>query len=339
MYEQLHNSELLVILQKYIENQCNENELRILLHWLKSPDNLSDFDIVSLAVWEQLGEKHSYPNETRMVQLNHEVDLLLQKIKADKFSSKKQNSTRRNFFYRIAAVFLLLIGFGAGYLLMQNIPSHEKDRYTEIITTRGETKEYTLSDGTRIILNSQSKLTIPSNYNEKERAVKITGEAFFDVTPNQEKPFTVIGKEMQVKVLGTSFNVKAYEEDSSLGVTVSTGKVMVSVPLEDMQLRIEPMEHLSVNKETGELSKVSLEDNGYVKWIEGSLFFEKEPLAEVLKTINRKYDQDIELQDKTYNPIISGTHDNKSLEAVIEAICFTTGLKYREEEKSIILYH
>ena len=222
---------------------------------------------------------------------------------------------------------------------MQRIPSHKKIRYTEITTTRGQTKEYTLSDGTRITLNSQSKLTIPSNYNEKERSVKITGEAFFDVTPNQEKPFTVINKEMQVKVLGTSFNVKAYEEDSSLGITVSTGKVMVSVPKEDMQVRIEPMEHLNVNKETGELSKVSLEDNGYVKWIEGSLFFEKEPLAEVLKTINRKYDQNIELQDNTYNPIISGTHDNKSLEAVIEAICFTTGLKYREEGKNIILYH
>ena len=148
----------------------------------------------------------------------------------------------------------------------------------------------------------------------------------------------VASKEIQVKVMGTSFNVKAYEEDSSLGITVSTGKVMVSIPREDMQMRIETMEHLNVNKETGELSKVSLEDNGYIKWIEGSLFFEKEPLVEVLKTINRKYDQNIELQDKTYNPIISGTHDNKSLEAVIEAICFTTGLKYMEEGKSIILY-
>lgn len=339
MQEQLHNSQLLVILQKYIENQCNENELRILLHWLKSPDNLSDFDVVSLAVWEQLEEKNSYPDEIRMVQLNREVDLLLQKIKADKLVLKKPNLARRNFFYRIAAVFLLLIGFGTGYLLLQSIPSHKNIEYTEISTARGETKEYTLNDGTCITLNSQSKLTIPSNYNEKERSVKMVGEAFFDVTPNQEKPFTVISKEMQVKVLGTSFNVKAYEEDSSLGITVSTGKVMVSVPQEDMQVRIEPMEHLNVNKETGELSKVSLEDNGYVKWIKGSLFFEKEPLTEVLKTINRKYDQNIELQDKTYNPVISGTHDNKSLEAVIEAICFTTGLKHKGEGKNIILYH
>ena len=91
MQEQLYNSQLLVILRKYIENQCNENELRILLHWLKSPDNLSDFDVVSLAVWEQLEEKHSYPDEIRSVQLNREVDLLLQKIKADKFSPKNKN--------------------------------------------------------------------------------------------------------------------------------------------------------------------------------------------------------------------------------------------------------
>lgn len=339
MQEQLHNSQLLVILQKYIENQCNENELHILLHWLKSPDNLSAFDVASIAVWEQLEKKHTYPDEIRSAQLNHEVDLLLQKIKADKRVLKEQNLKRRNIFYRIAAVFLLLIGFGGGYLLLQHIPSYGNIEYTEISTARGQTKEYTLEDGTRITLNSQSKLSIPSNYNKKERSVKITGEAFFDVTPNKEKPFTVTSKEMQVKVLGTSFNVKAYEEDSSLGITVSTGKVMVNIPKEEMQMRMEPMEHLIVNKETGELSRVSLEDNGYVRWIEGSLFFEREPLAEVLKTINRKYDRNIELQDKTYNPIISGTHDNKSLEAVIEAICFTTGLKYREEGKNIILYH
>jgi len=339
MYEHPHHPQLLIILQKYIENQCNEDELRILLHWLKTPDSHSDFEVVSQAVWEQLEEKHSQPDEKRIAQLNREVDLLLQKIKANQLASKKQNLTRRNFIYRIAAIFLLLIGFGGGYLLFQSILSQENLEYTEISTTRGQTKEYMLIDGTRITLNSQSKLTIPSNYNNNERYVEITGEAFFDVTPNREKPFIVASKEMQVKVLGTSFNVKAYEEDSSLGITVSTGKVMVSIPKEDMQMRIEPMEHLNVNKQTGELSKVSLEDNGYVKWIEGSLFFEKEPLSEVLKAINRKYDRNIELLDKMYNPIISGTHDNKSLEAVIEAICFTTGLKYREEGQNIILHN
>lgn len=333
-----HQTHILSLLQKYIENRCEEHELTLLLHWLKTPDNLEDFDFVSSSLWKKLEEKYAYPDNKRIKELNNEVEALLTKIRTEQVVSGKRKTISKNIFYRSAAVLLLLISLGLGYLWLNNTKITEEISYTELAAIRGEIKEYTLEDGTHIILNSESKIKIPSDYNKENRYIEMTGEGFFNVTSNADKPFIVKSGQTQIKVLGTSFNVKAYSEDKAIGVTVSTGKVLVNIPDIDLQLRVLPMEHLLVNKETSNVSKLSLEENNYTKWIEGILFFDKEPLSEVIKTISRKYKKNVLLRCDNCNPLISGRHDNKSLEAVIDAICFTTGLKQKEEGESIILY-
>jgi len=332
------NTKIISLLQKYIENRCDEHELRTLLYWLKSPDSSDDFDFISESLWGKLAEKYTYPDESRIAVLDQEVDILLRKVKTKQVSPKSEKGSRRLFIYRAAAIFLVLVSVSIGYFSVKNTDVIEEIVYKEITTSRGETKEYTLDDGSHIVLNSGSKLRIPSNYNKENRSVEMIGEVFFDVTSNPQKPFIIKSGSTQVKVLGTSFNVKAYPEDNTIGVTVSTGKVLVNVADIDLQLRVLPMEHLVVYKETGSLTKSSLSENNYTRWMEGHLYFYKEPLSEVIKIINRKYDKDVVLHCKDCNPLISGSHDNKSLEAVIEAICFTTGLKYRENNGSIILY-
>lgn len=132
--------------------------------------------------------------------------------------------------------------------------------------------------------------------------------------------------------------MKSYKEDDYINVTVSTGKVLVDISRIDFRMRVAGMEHLSVRKTSGDIFKFKMQENKYNEWINGVLYFNREPLGEVVKTINRKYHKYVLLQCKECNHIITGTHDNKSLEAVIEAICFTTGLKSREDQNTIILY-
>ena len=103
-------------------------------------------------------------------------------------------------------------------------------------------------------------------------------------------------------------------------------------------MSVSPNEHLSVNKIDGNVSKETIQENNYIKWIQGSLYFNKEPIREVIKTINRTYNRKVILQCKNRDYKITGTHDNKSIEAVIEAICFTTGLHSRQEGDNIIIY-
>lgn len=327
---------IISLLHKYIENECTEDELRQLFTWLKSAEKRQDFDEVSKSLWERIDKEMSYPDENRRAKLNEEFDLILQLTKQKNSSHKnKINISRRLWIYRTAAIFILLLSISIGYFVFRKQP---EITYEEVYAGRGEMKEYTLSDGTHVVLNAESRMIIPSDYNKKNRHIQMIGEGFFEVTPNAAKPFMIKNGSTQVKVLGTSFNVKSYREDDYINVTVSTGKVMVNIPSIDLQLRISPMQHLTIRKSTGDVTKLLLEENRYDDWMKGVLYFNKEPIAEVLKTINRRYHKNVILECKNCKHTISGTHDNKSLEAVVEAICFTTGLKSRHEEDSIILY-
>ncbi|MDR0431375.1 MAG: FecR domain-containing protein [Tannerellaceae bacterium] len=339
MNHQAEDAQIVHLLQRYIENKCDEQELHLLLTWLQSTDEPLHFYSASRSLWERLDKTCHHPDDKRTVELDREVDILLQKIKSRNALPPHKQLPRRRFLFRIASVCLLLIGIGGGYLYLNNGLPDKQTTYTEIYARCGEIREHMLNDGTRVILNSETKLVIPSDYNRENRSVEMIGEGFFDVTPDAGKPFIIRSGEARVKVLGTSFNVKAYTEDQTIGVTVSSGKVQVNIPETDLQLQVMPMEHLTIHKASGTLSKIALTENIYKKWIDGSLYFEKEPLSEVIKTINRKYDRNVVLRCKNCNPIISGTHDNKSIEAVVETICFTTGLKYKEEGKQIIIYN
>lgn len=331
---------IISLLQRYIKNQCSEQELRTLLHWLKSPDNHTELDLVVKPLWDTIDKKMSRPDNEREKELHEEVSLLLSGIKDKnkKTSNPRIRSKNRlNGFYRIAAILILAFSVTFGLLRVLDRPSPQLT-YTENISNKGEKKNILLADGTKIILNSDTKLRIPGNFNKEERIIEIEGEGFFDVTPNPDKPFIIRSGETQIRVLGTSFNFKSYKEDDFIKLTVSTGKVRVNVADQDLQLSVSPNEHLSINKIDGNVSKETIQENNYIKWIQGSLYFNKEPIREVIKTINRTYNRKVILQCKNCDYKITGTHDNKSIEAVIEAICFTTGLHSRQEGDNIIIY-
>ncbi|WP_288206465.1 FecR domain-containing protein [uncultured Parabacteroides sp.] len=331
---------IILLLQKYIKNQCSEQELHALLHWLKSPDNHAELDLVVKPLWETIDKNMSRPEGEREKELHEEVSLLLSEAKEKDTSTSKpgfRSKKRLNVFSRVAVILILVFSVTFGLLKVLDRPSPQIT-YTEKRSDKGEKKNILLADGTKIILNSDTKLRIPSDFNQEERVIEMEGEGFFDVTPNPDKPFIIKSGEAQVKVLGTSFNFKSYKEDDFIKLTVSTGKVRVNVADQDLQLSVSPNEHLSVNKVDGNVSKETIQENNYIKWIQGSLYFNKEPIREVIKTINRTYNRKVILQCKHCDYKITGTHDNKSIEAVIEAICFTTGLHSRQEGDNIIIY-
>ena len=331
---------IILLLQKYIKNQCSEQELHALLHWLKSPDNHAELDLVVKPLWETIDKNMSRPEGEKEKELHEEVSLLLSGVKRkDRKISNPivRDKNRLNGFYRIAAILILAFSVTFGLVKVLDRPSPQLT-YTEKVSNKGEKKNIVLSDGTKIILNSDTRLRIPADFNKEERVLEMEGEGFFDVAPNPDKPFIIKSGETRVRVLGTSFDFKSYKEDDFIKLTVSTGKVRVNVDDQDLQLSVSPNEHLSVNKIDGNVSKETIQENNYIKWIQGSLYFNKEPNREVIKTINRTYNRKVILQCKNRDYKITGTHDNKSIEAVIEAICFTTGLHSRQEGDNIIIY-
>lgn len=331
---------IIYLLQKYIKGQCTEQELHFLLNWLKSSDDYNCLDSVIKPFWEKIDSQMAMPDEIRVNELQKEVLTLLAGLKKEERISippKRNRWMKWTTYSRIAVILVFVLGTTFGiYTLVGHIS--RPVTYTEYISNRGEKKYIRLEDGTRITLNSATKLRVPSHFNKKSRSIEMVGEGFFEVAQNPDKPFIIRSNDAQVRVLGTSFNLKSYYEDSFMTVTVTTGKVRVCVDKQDLQLSLLANEHLLISKTDGKISKQVIQKNHYVEWMNNVLYFDKEPISEVVKSINRTYNCNVVLESQRSDFLITGTHNRKDVEAILEAICFTTGLGSRKEGKNIFLY-
>lgn len=153
--------------------------------------------------------------------------------------SNTTGRTRRLIGFRVAAALLVLV-LTLGWMYRQKLaPQPQPITYETLVqkspeglieqtNNTNQTQLLTLSDGSSILLNPNSKLSYPKSFGLKERKVYLSGEAFFEISKNPERPFVVMANEVQTKVLGTSFRIKAYAEQSNVEVLVHTGKVNVS---------------------------------------------------------------------------------------------------------------
>ena len=195
-----------------------------------------------------------------------------------------------------------------------------------------------LPDGTRVTLNVASSIRYNARYGKDTRDVWLSGEAFFDVESDPECPFLIHAGDLDVRVTGTSFNVNAYPEDRQASVTVKSGKVAVSYGDDDVRMNLHPDEQLVIDTENQSIFRGNAKTGEVLSWMRGTLTFRQQTLPEILKTLRRYYSCIIELRDTTSKVKLSGTHDNKSLESVLQSICFSAGLEYRKEGNKYIIY-
>lgn len=262
-----------------------------------------------------------------------EAQLLLKKLK------RKETNFKPSTVYKYAAACIVLLISGLSLFLFQpkNNSQEEPLLYSEIYVPNGEKKSLTLPDGTKITLNSGSYLRYPSQFTGDKRIIAINGEAFLDVSRDTGKQFIVKTEKVDIKVLGTSFNVKAYDADQQVMVSVRTGKVQVDLPEASMNLK--PDEIIILDKENGALERRSIDNWKTTTWMTGGLFFNKTPLETVAKELERCYNCNIVIEnDKLKSEVVYGEHSNESLESVLNSIEYALGIKYRKDENRIILY-
>lgn len=140
--------------------------------------------------------------------------------------------------------------------------------HNRLIIPRGKTYRLVLEDGTKVWLNSETELSYPSRFAGTKREVKLLGEAFFEVTPDKERPFYVKANGMDIRVLGTSFNVSAYQDSESTSTTLVEGSVAVSTT-NGAERTITPSERLAYNKKSHQLSVEKVDTELYTSWING----------------------------------------------------------------------
>lgn len=168
--------------------------------------------------------------------------------------------------------------------------------YNKLEIPRGGEFCLTLSDGTRVWLNSETSIQYPVVFGTKERRVFIQGEAYFEVAKDTKKPFTVQFMSSSVTVLGTSFNIRAYPEEKQSQTTLAEGSVRIYSPGSSILLK--PGEQAEVNALSGEMVKKEVEVKTFTSWKDGRFVFEQEPLENIMRTLERWYDIRVIFRDE-----------------------------------------
>lgn len=164
-------------------------------------------------------------------------------------------------------------------------------KYNTLEIPRGAEYFVILSDSTKIWLNSDSRLRYPVNFIENERRVELTGEAYFEVSKNPQKPFKVITAGQVVEVLGTEFNISSYEQEDLVYTTLVEGKVKVfNQNNPDLSQNLVPGYQTYMFRETGDISIRKVNVKEFTAWKDGTFIFNKRSLADIMNTISRWYD-------------------------------------------------
>jgi ferric-dicitrate binding protein FerR (iron transport regulator) len=229
---------------------------------------------------------------------------------------------------RIAAAALILLSLGGGAIYLR-----DKGLNKNITVLAGNDQKnvlVSLPDGSTVYLNRNSEFSYRKNFGKQGRNVKLTGEAFFKITPDVSKPFIIDAGKANVKVVGTSFNVITNNQESSVEVFVKTGKVLVSDQAGTQTIQLDPGYVGTMNSKTS--GKTINSDPNYLSWNTGYLDYGGQKLSVVFKDLKRVYNMDIVADDSLIleNPW-SSPIDNSSQETIIRLICTSFNLSYTKD--------
>ncbi len=197
---------------------------------------------------------------------------------------------------------------GINYQIPANKPQ-VKEIPNTLRTLQGMECLITLSDGTRVHLNAETRLTYPVCFSSKERIVQIEGEAYFDVAPDKEHPFIVKTSHTSVRVTGTSFNVRAYADEDTESTTLISGTVRINSGNEEFELV--PNQHYTYNKNTGTNTVANVNTDLYTSWESGSFIFLNVPLENVMSYLSKWYGFQYSFEDEAAKQVRIGAYLNR----------------------------
>lgn len=267
-------------------------------------------------------------------------------------SSPARKSTKRRYLLGAGVLSLAIACIVLLFGQRSEVTETVEKRFPNMVITRpGSRTKLILPDGTTVWLNASSKLTYGDDFLQKERRVQLDGEAFFDVVKNEGKPFIINTAVMDVRVLGTSLNVKSYPEEKKAEAVLIRGKIEIQVkrrPQERYLLSsyeklsitsgpdIHPQKELSISSLTPAGKDSSIAETA---WIDNELVFNGEPLSELAVRMERWFGLRITVTGTRLQTFrMTGAFKDDSPEEALKAISMITGCKYRIKDHTAELY-
>ena len=206
-----------------------------------------------------------------------------------------------------------------------------------LLVPQGQTYKLALADGTNVMLNAESELTFPSEFDTDRREVFLKGEAFFQVTHNEKAPFIVHTDQLDVQVLGTTFNVSGYNNENMLKVTLVEGSIRIHQQGDSVKIR--PNEQYNYNKNTREKRVQTVDTELFTSWVNDEYIFKDTTLDEIFNRINHWYMFDVtyespSLKEKRFFLTIGR---DASLDQIIQIINSTEEVCIEKKDNHIVV--
>lgn len=342
------------LLARYMAGECTSHERRQLEDWAsasqKNEAKLKQFrKIWNISEQKEGALGHFFDANEPWDQLQNRLDREREQVSAKQstVSSKYRSASihsMSNKVVRVAAIFLIagLVGVFAYQNWYQSESKAQKPVLREVSTANAQRVNLTLSDGTEVMLNADTRMKFPNRFENNVREVFLKGEAYFDVASNPEKPFVIHSRGSVIRVLGTSFTVSSYQEDQRVRVVVKEGKVSLSGGSADstsqVTLTANEMGRFMLGSQKIETRKVR-DMQLYFSWREGYLKFREESMSHVAKDLERRYGIEVSFQD-------SGISDKKltaflksrSIRNVLDVIAMSLDLEYQLKNNKVSFY-
>ena len=248
-----------------------------------------------------------------------------------------QRKSRFSNVFKYAAIFLLLITVPLFYYFGKN-EFNKQDTLTTISCAFGDKSEVLLPDGSTVHLNSGSKLTFNNNYKSGYRKASIEGEAYFEVKKNTKLPFVVEASEIEIEVLGTEFNVKAYPGEQTISTTLAEGSIEIRSKLQ--KTKIEPNQKVVYERGTNKMKLYNLSNiEPETEWKEGRLVFRNESLEELELKLERWFDVDIVFADeKVKKRRFTGILERESILEAVSYFNYSEHVGYKIKDNEITFF-
>jgi transmembrane sensor len=224
------------------------------------------------------------------------------------------------------------------YVINPNADTSEEDAdsFNTLSTPTGGQYNIVLADGTKVFLNAVSSIKYPTQFNGDQRIVELEGEAYFEVAKNKSKPFLVKSANQTIEVLGTHFNVHAYNNESVVKTTLLEGSVAVSS--KNQKAILKPGQQANVSESSSKIAVKEVDTEAAIAWKNGRFKFDNADLKSVMKQLERWYGIKVEyrgdVSDVRFN---GGTFRNKNLSEVLKVLELSN-IKFKVEGKTIIVY-
>lgn len=264
------------------------------------------------------------PEENALVTLADGTQMLFDALNTDTLRHKGLEITRSN----------------EGVLVMRrkgesDIYFDENDRH-KLSAPKGVALHVLLPDSTSVWLNSGSTITLYASFGKNDRRVELQGEGFFEVSHDQHKPFIVKAKNSVVQVLGTRFNLSAYQTDAEVKTTLVEGSV--DIRSNQGRLRLSPGQQAVVNDQAGIVLNRNVNISEIVGWKEGYFRFNDKPISEILEELAKWYPiEDIQMQITSPDNFTGSIKRSKNLEDLLDAIASVSDLKFVVQGRRVIV--